>query len=574
MIRRACLASLAFVAAAQAAPADPDVLSSADERRYRQVFALQEEGKLSDADPIIEKIDNPILLGYVFEQRYMHPTAYRSTYSELARWLSSYADHPDAPRVYRLAQRRRPPNSRPQRPVARRWRTESGVQLNPALQSDYDRQNASRRAQVSRIENRVRYLLSKDRPTQALNYINDRRQNNLLTSRQTDRIRGWIAESFYLNGKMREADRLARRAADRSGGSAVIAQWTAGLVAWRQNDMRTALRYHGAMAEEPHQENSLRAAAAYWASRAAIAEGDGEQAIMYLDIAASLPLTFYGQLALGQLGQGSGIDWSPIEFSDAQLDQLLDKSPRLSRAIALSEVGMYDEASLEIRYAQGELPAEDDGAVLALAGLLRAPSAEVRISEGLAIRERTDRSLWPALYPVPHDLEPNGGFEIDRAVLFGLIRQESKFSSNAVSSVGATGLMQLMPRTASYISGDRAILRQGSGSSKRLFEPGYNMQLGQSYVQRLLTGYNQGRGDMFEMALSYNWGPGNFSRWNARTQIDDQLLMLESVPNKQARDFVDLVMTNMWVYRDRLGEEAPDRDAAAAGERPLYQSVK
>ena len=235
---------------------------------------------------------------------------------------------------------------------------------------------------------------------------------------------------------------------------------------------------------------------------------------------------------------------------------------------------MYDEASLEIRYAQGELPAEDDGAVLALAGLLRAPSAEVRISEGLAIRERTDRSLWPALYPVPHDLEPNGGFEIDRAVLFGLIRQESKFSSNAVSSVGATGLMQLMPRTASYISGDRAILRQGSGSSKRLFEPGYNMQLGQSYVQRLLTGYNQGRGDMFEMALSYNWGPGNFSRWNARTQIDDQLLMLESVPNKQARDFVDLVMTNMWVYRDRLGEEAPDRDAAAAGERPLYQSVK
>ena len=100
------------------------------------------------------------------------------------------------------------------------------------------------------------------------------------------------------------------------------------------------------------------------------------------------------------------------------------------------------------------------------------------------------------------------------------------------------------------------------------------MQLGQSYVQRLLTGYNQGRGDMFEMALSYNWGPGNFSRWNARTQIDDQLLMLESVPNKQARNFVDLVMTNMWVYRDRLGEDAPDRDAAAAGERPLYQSVK
>nr|WP_305888931.1 transglycosylase SLT domain-containing protein [Parvularcula maris] len=229
---------------------------------------------------------------------------------------------------------------------------------------------------------------------------------------------------------------------------------------------------------------------------------------------------------------------------------------------------------MELRYAHGELKPEDDRALLALAGQLNTPSAQVHLSEATAIREDTSRALWASLYPVPEGFEPNGGFEIDKAVLFGLIRQESKFSNRARSRVGAAGLMQLMPRTASYITGDRRLMQRGSKASERLYDPGYNMQLGQSYVQMLLTEYNKGAGDMFEMALSYNWGPGNFRRYKARAGIDDQLLLLESVPNKEARQFVDVVMTNIWVYRDRLGEPAPDRDAASAGQRPIYQSVR
>lgn len=570
---RFVLAGLALVAGIATA-AEPDVLTPADEKRYRDIFMLQEAGKLSQADPLIKKIENPILLGYVFEQRYMHPTAYRSSYTELSRWLSSYADHPNAAPVYRLALKRRPGGAWPQKPVSRRWRTATGVDLNPALEEDYRRQGKSRSQQIARIEGRVRYLLAKDRPTQALNYINDPRQFNLLTSRQTDRIRGWIAESYYVNGKLAEAQRLAEQAADRSGGSAVMAQWTAGLVAWRQGNFEKAYRYHAAMAEEPHQEASLRAAAAFWAARSALATGRGEEAALYLDIASDYPLTLYGQLALGQLGRDSGIDWSPIALSDAQLDMLLDKSPRLNRAIALAEIGMYQEASIELRYAHGELRAEDDAALLALAGRINAHSAQVHIAEAMGIRESGDRSLWPALYPVPEDLKPNGGFKIDQAVLFGLIRQESKFMTHAESRVGAAGLMQLMPRTASYITGDRALARRGSRASKKLYDPGYNMQLGQSYVEMLLTEYNKGEGDLFEMALSYNWGPGNFRRWKARSGITDQLLMLESVPNKEARHFVDVVMTNIWVYRDRLGQNAPARDAAAAGQRPIYQSAR
>jgi soluble lytic murein transglycosylase-like protein len=572
VIKRVLLACSLLLGSALAA--EPDVLSAADEKRYRDIFMLQDAGRMADADKLIGKIENPILLGYVLEQRYMHPTAYRSSYSELSRWLSSYADHPDARRIYSLAMKRRPQGARPQRPVSRRWRTSSSTILTPDLQADYDSLRGGRKDAVRRIEGRIRYLLGKDRPTQALAYLNDPRQFNQLTSRQTDRIRGWIAESYYVHGKLTEAQQLAELAANRSGSSAVMAQWTAGLVAWRRGDMEKAYRYHAAMADEPHQSSGLRAAASFWAARAALATNRAEEALLYLDVAASYPLTFYGQLALGQLGQGSGVDWSPIELTDADLDQLLDKSPRITRAIALAEVGRPTDAALELRYAHGELRPEDDRALLALAGRLNTPSAQVHLSEATAIREDTSRDLWASLYPVPKGFEPNGGFEIDKAVLFGLIRQESKFSNRARSRVGAAGLMQLMPRTASYITGDRRLMQRGSKASERLYDPGYNMQLGQSYVQMLLTEYNGGSGDMFEMALSYNWGPGNFRRYKARAGIEDQLLLLESVPNKEARQFVDVVMTNIWVYRDRLGEPAPDRDAAAAGGRPIYQSVR
>lgn len=566
--------SALLVSASAARAAEPDVLGPADEKRYRDIFMLQAAGRLDDADPLIEKIEDPILLGYVFEQRYMHPTAYRSSYQELARWLSSYADHPDAPRVYRLALRRRPAGARPQKPVSRRWRTTKGVDLHPDLERDYAEASSRRRARIARIEGRIRYLLAKDRPTQSLNYLNDPRQFNLLTSRQTDRIRGWIAESYYLNGKYREALELAEMAAGRSGGSAVMAHWTAGLVHWRQARPDAAYRHFSAMADEPHQPASLRAAGAFWAARAALATGRGEDALLYLDLASAHPLTLYGQLALGQLGRGSGIDWENFELTAAELDRIQDKSPRVTRAIALAEVGRMEDASLELRYAHGELSADDDRGLLALAGAIGAASAQVHIAEAMGVREATDQSLWAALYPAPDDLEPIGGFTIDKAVLFGLIRQESKFMRSAESRVGAAGLMQLMPRTASYITGDRRLAVSGSKASERLFEPAYNMQLGQSYVEMLLNEYNDGSGDLFEMALSYNWGPGNFSRWKASAGIDDQLLMLESVPNKEARHFVDAVMTNIWVYRDRLGEPAPSRDAAAAGQRPIYRSVR
>ena len=583
----ACLLAAAPVTAPAAAQAQPSAagteaaasvglvpapLSEADAERYGEVFALQEDGDWEAADALIAAIEDPVLLGYVLEQRYMHPTAYRSSYRELARWLQAYSDHPGARTIHKLALRRRPAGETPRRAAPRRWREDAAHAPLPAeLRADYDAMDAPRTEQVRRIELRLRAMLAKDRPTRALAYLNEPSQFNALTRAQTDRARGWIAESLYYNGKLAEARALATLASDRSPRSAVLAQWVAGLTGWRAGDYEAAYAHFARMAAVEDQDAKLRAMGAYWAARAALRTGRAGEVTPHLQVAAAAPLTLYGQLALGQLGQASGVDWSPPALTPGDWQRLSAKTPRAARAAALAQLGRTRDAQEELRWAHGELTADEDAALSALTHALALPTAQLLIAKS-AGAEHAATHLRAGLYPVPA-YAPDTGFELDRALLFALIRQESKFMTHARSKVGAAGLMQLMPRTAAYVSGDRSLARSRTRASDALYEPGFNMALGQSYVQSLLTKYNDGSGDLFEMALSYNWGPGNFRRWQARSPIDDPLLMIESVPNREARGFVDHVMTNLWVYRDRLGEPAPSRDALAAGGRPAYRSV-
>lgn len=551
------------------AMADPwTPLSNADEKRYQQIFAAQEKGDWSSADKLIGQLQDRVLLGYVLEQRYMHPVSYKASYPELQRWLSAYADHPDANDVYKLAKARQSRNLPPRKPSGRPWRSAPALPLHPTLVEDYA--NPERSGTVPSIERRLRSLTRKGQARQALNYLNHPKQFNALTRAQTDRARGWVAAAFYYNNELVQARSIAEKAADRSPELAVLSQWIAGLVAWRQDDPERAYKYFSAQAQVEYQEDSLRSAAGFWAARAALATGRADEVTVNLAIAAQYPLTMYGQLALAQLGVDPDIEWRVHQPTQESFKRLSAHTPRFKRTLALAQVGLHDEAEIEMKWTQGEIPSSEDAHLMAFARAAILPSAEMMIaSQGQADRAGFEH-LRSGLFPVP-DYVPNNGFEVDRAILYGLIRQESKFMTGATSYSGARGLMQLMPRTASYVSDNTNL--STTHSSTKLYDPGYNMQLGQSYVDQLLTRYNGGRKDLLEMAISYNWGPGNYNRWRAEIGIDDPLLMIESVPDQQARHFAETVVANMWVYRDRLNEPAPARDTLAAGGPATYHSV-
>ncbi len=538
------------------------VLSEEDAALYREIFDLQDEGKWKAADAKIAAVSDDVLMGYVQFQRYMHPTAYRSKFSELKRWMAYYADHPEADKIYSLARKRRPSGAGyPARPIPRKWRAAADKELHPALEADYERTSKPR---LKRIEGRVRYLSNKSRALDALKEIDRHRRRGAITERQYDRMRSWIAASLYYQGYVKTAKEIAG-SASRNGETGVLAHWIAGLIAYREGDMASAYDNFSTMATVPYQEDSLRAAAGFWAARTALAAGEPASVAPNLEIAAEFPFQFYGQLALAQLGRSYDYDWSAPMVTADGLAALTDQQPRVRRAIALAQAGRNAEADLELRWANGAIPPERDYDLLAVALELNMPAAAIDIAlAGDA------PYLQAGLFPIP-DYAPEDGFKVDRALLYALMRQESKFKTEATSRVGARGLMQLMPRTASYMARDRSLRRRGASGRDRLYEPGYNLRLGQSYVGYLIEG--SAEGDLFKLAAAYNGGPGNLRRWSKKMEIEDPLLFIESIPNRESRDFVEHVLTNFWVYRARLGQPAPSRDRVAAGDLPLYEAL-
>jgi soluble lytic murein transglycosylase-like protein len=182
------------------------------------------------------------------------------------------------------------------------------------------------------------------------------------------------------------------------------------------------------------------------------------------------------------------------------------------------------------------------------------------------------RSHDLALYPVPR-WEPLGGFTVDRALIFALMRQESQFLPHARNQSGATGLMQLMPATARSMAERTGLPLQSSRKAERaaLTDPETNLMLAQEYVEVLLEDSHI-KGNLILFAVAYNHGPTAVARWQ-ETQPeyrDDPLLFLESVPWIESRVFTQRVLTNYWIYRLRLNQPTLDLDALAAGHWPTY----
>lgn len=554
----------ALVAIALPAFADepaPRVLSPEDAALYAEIFDLQADARWREADAAIARVNDPVLMGYVKMERLLHPTAYRAKYEELREWMAYYADHPEADKIHSLALKRRPKSaSQPLAPVRRKWRSEISAPLHPELERDYAKTS---RPLLTQIEGRVRHLAKKEQASLALKEIDAHLKRGTITTRQYDRMRSWIAASLYYQGYQARARDLADAVVSRNGDSAVLAYWVSGLIHYRENDVAGAHDRFVAMARVKEQDGDLRSAAGFWAARSALAAGKPEAVAEGLEIAAAYPLTFYGQLALAQLGRRYEFDWEVAPVTADAFARLTAAEPAVRRAVALAEAGRFNEADLEFRWVNGRIDDAHAEDLLALEHALGLPAAQLDLALNYG-----GRAFEAGLFPLPA-YEPENGFTADPALIYALMRQESKFKIEATSRVGARGLLQLMPRTASYMAKDKS-LQRGKGRDK-LYDPAVNLAIGQDYVNHLIE--TTADGDLFDMAVAYNGGPGNLRRWKREVAIEDPLLFIESIPNPESRDFVEKVLTNYWIYRQRLGLAPASRDRVAAGKLPLYDAL-
>lgn len=551
--------------AAKVNPANPmAVLSPEDAARYRQIFELQETGEWRAADKLIKDLNDRILMGHVLFQRYMHPTKYRSKYSELAPWLKQYRDHPGASRIYRLARKRKPAKARaPVKPPPTSLRAATGQP--PKVTVRKPRPPASKRREIAALKSRVSRYLRRGAIDRAEKQLWASIHTGVLDDAAFDVQLARVAESYFYEGDDDKALALGALAS-RSGDAAPMANWIAGLAAWRLGEADIAATHFEALAGSATGSPWLIGAAAYWGARAYLVSGQPAKVNPLLKVAARHQRTFYGLIAARQLGLEMNYSWDlpPLEATDYLR---LAKVDGVRRAIALIEAGKSHLADQDLRLVARRGDKALRTALLGLSARLNLPATQLVVS--YLLRDGSANSWDSVEYPMP-DWEPEGGFSLDKAVMFAVIRQESRFNARAISSAGARGLMQLMPSTASFIARDRSLR---NANRTKLYSPDFNMALGQQYLE-YLSGLDYIDGNMFLVVGAYNGGPGNISRWLKKVDHgEDWLLFIETIPKAETRDFIERVLSNLWIYRMRMGQPANTLDAVARGDWPIYTAI-
>ena len=559
----ACLAAYGLVGSVSAnnglAPPEPRPdyrpTKLPDAVLYKNIFSLQETGKWGRADRLINKLEDTTLMGHVLFQRYMHPTAYRARWTELRDWLKNYADQPGAWRVYKLAQKRKPRGvSMPKRPPSRVYFNERASAGQPLFRTHNAR----------RIKNRVEYLVRRERPTQALKYISERAQDRRLKRAETHFLKSLIARSYYIEGKVPEALKLAREATE-SRNFVQMADWHAALAAYRLGQIDLAISHFEKLARNRTASDALRAKASFWAARSLRQAGEVQKAEEHFRAAAQSGTNFYALLAMQHIRGGVAVAW---RRADDGSDNLFAAHPAIRRATALRAAAQEELAELELLYLQERLSDMEARALLAFARDKQYPAVQLALAARLggSTANGLPLPLFESSYPIV-DIATRG---IDRALLLALIRQESRFKARAKSHAGARGLMQIMPGTAAFVTGDWSLYRRRGRD--QLLDAELNLEIGQKYLT-MLMGEDYFNGSLVHMLAAYNGGPGNVRRWRRElSEVKDPLLFIESLPAPETRDYVQKVMTNLWIYRDRLFQSPDSQRILAAESWPLYRA--
>lgn len=563
------LASLALLAAAawpaQAEPL-PQVLSEADAQTYARIFEVQLHGDWKTADRLIGRLHDKLLMGHVLYQRYMHPTAYRSSYPELHKWMKAYGDHPLAEKVFALAKKRRLKTGwKPlPRPRIAKLTIPSGLSL-PGVRAaaQADENDSPRTAHDRAMLRLVRRNVLRDWMTVTEDML-DGPKGKTMTPAAMAEARATLARGHLSQGRFGRALEQGDLARKGPGGGKRAGAFYAGLALWAMNRRGEAhFRFAAAAATAPDHIGQMGGAADYWEARAALAAGRYDAVVPALKRAAQFSYDMYGLLAARQLAGRGDFDWSPPALTTAQIRALM-ANPAVRRAVALVEAGEIARADGELRRLSRGVDRRGAAVLLALSAEIDAPATAYRIARIRlnSMGERYDRALFPLpAWPID-EAQPVG-----RALLMAVARRESGFDTRARSGRGARGLMQLMPRTADYIARKSGQRPPGRAA---LYDAEISLQLGQSYLAYLMDKVEP-KGSLLHVLAAYNAGPGKVREWQKRFgESEDPLLFVELMGSRQTRLFVRDVLAAYWIYRDRLGRPTPTLGQMAEGHWPFY----
>jgi soluble lytic murein transglycosylase-like protein len=532
--------------------------------RYRAIFEAQKKGDWLKADWILPTLTDKRLLGHVLADRYQRG---HGKPGELRAWLGVYGDLPEAETIYTLAKAQRHkitgelPAPRKTERLTSGHEPDSAADFAVEMKADGPFQDG----QAGNLASAINRALRRNDPTAAHNLLKAAEGKEPLAGTVAADASAAIAAGFFYMGEREQARVLAESAA---GAQQPLGLWIRGLIAWEQKDYTLAVTSFTKLASHPALDAGNRAAAHFWAYRALVRGHAPKAARKELEQAAAQPHSFYGALAAQLLNPGLDVLKSPPEARpvwNGETRAVLGSAPAGWRALALVQTGQPALAEAELRRLNPQGRADLRRAMLAFAHFVPMPALALKLA---SLPEGTNGlSRAASRYSLP-SWRPQNGFEVDRALLYALAHHESRFDPTAISARGARGLLQIMPATAKGMDS-----RSEDQEASRLFDPEYNLALGQKYVRHLVQQTPIGN-NLLLLLAAYNTGPGKVVRWVETSETRqgkeslDPLLFMESIPQRETRQYVARVLVHYWAYRTRLGESLTSLRQLAEGKWP------
>jgi soluble lytic murein transglycosylase len=309
----------------------------------------------------------------------------------------------------------------------------------------------------------------------------------------------------------------------------------------------------------------------YWQARALIklAKSDADRAQVRRLLASIAGVSgFYPQLATEELGQRITVPERPAVLTPEEKEGAR-LNPGLNRGLYAIGIGLRSEGVREWNYSTNlhNRGGMNDRDLLAAADLACQHEVWDRC---INTSERTKGVIdFDQRFPLPYKdalLQRTAQIGLDPSYVFGLIRQESRFIVDLRSSVGATGLMQVMPATARWTANKIGL---ANFKPDQMSERDTNTAIGTAYLKLLLDSFD---GSMPLATAAYNAGPSRPRSWRGQSgaPVLEAAIWIENLPFAETRDYVKKVLSNSTSYaalisgqpqslKNRLGRVGPRR---------------
>ena len=550
------------------------ILSTNDIKIYKKIFRIQKlpikskkSKEWNKVDDLISQLDNKILLGNVYAERFLHPTGWRSSYNDLKNWLDKYNDHPDATRITRIALKRKPNNLKSPKKPTPGFLNGYGTYKANVLKPRFPIDNHKYKKFAYSTSIKFRRAINKRNTTYAENLLNSKRVKKNLTQNELSQLRAELSHALFIFEKDYKSIRQARLSLSLSEKPNSLALWAGGLSSWRIKDIKLSKYFFNKLSDIKGPEG-ITAGGGYWSARISYLLGNAKEANYFLKKAATKERTFYGSLAMASLGYKYKPNFDLPKYDQNLIKKILKYRGGL-RALALIEVNEFYKAAREFRKIIPKFDVKDYPQLLSFTSKNNMPGLTFRLAA--ILRNDHNKILLGGLYPVPTWNIDTSDLK-DKALLYAIARQESGFNPRARSSSKAMGVLQIIPSTAAFVMKNREY-RLRRSKNHLLYNPPHNISIGSKYIKFLFS-LPIVNNDLMWMLASYNAGPGNFQKWtkDRNYKNKDTLLMLESLPARETRNYIKLVLTNLWVYKSRFNEDNMVLLSLASG-KPIDSEV-